>query len=63
MVNHVKEDAICYKEDHPELTIRKAADNRGVSESALKTWMKAAKDNEGSVPTRGCCGQVNILLW
>lgn len=48
-----KEDAIRYKGDHPEITIRKAADNLGVSESALKAWMKAAKENEGSVPTRG----------
>lgn len=48
-----KENAIRYKEDHPELTIRKAADNLSVSESALKSWMKAAKENEGSVPTRG----------
>ena len=31
-----EEDAIRYKEDHPEVTIRKAADNLGVSESALK---------------------------
>lgn len=48
-----KENAIQYKADHPELTIRRAADNLGVSESALKAWMKAAKENEGSVPTRG----------
>ena len=48
-----KEDAIQYRTDHPELTIRKAATNLGVSESALKAWMKAAKENEGSVPTRG----------
>ena len=47
-----EEDAIRYKEDHPEVTIRKAADNLGVSESALKAQMKAAKDKEGSVPTR-----------
>ena len=48
-----KENAIRYKEDHPELTIRKATDNLGVSESALKSWMKAAKENNGSVPTHG----------
>ena len=48
-----KEDAVRYREDHPELTIRKAADNLGVSESALKSWIKASKENEGSVPTRG----------
>lgn len=47
------EDATQYRADHPELTIRKTATNLGVSESALKAWMKAAKENEGSVPTRG----------
>ena len=33
--------------------MRKCADNLGISQSALKTWMKAAKEHEGSVPTRG----------
>ena len=48
-----KEDAVRYKEEHPELTYEKAANNLGVSDSALKAWVKAAKDNEGNVPTRG----------
>lgn len=39
--------------NHPELTVQKAAENLGISESALKNWMKAARENEGSVPTRG----------
>ena len=43
-----KEDAVRYKLDHPELTNRRAADNLGISESALKSWI-----NEGTVPTRG----------
>ncbi len=42
-----------YRLDHPELSLRKTADNLRISESALKNWMKAAKDHEGSVPTRG----------
>ena len=25
----------------------------GISDSALKTWLRAARENEGSVPTRG----------
>lgn len=33
--------------------MRKCADNLGSSQSALKTWMKSAKEHEGSVPTRG----------
>lgn len=31
-----KEDAVRYKEEHPELTYEKAANNLGVSDSALK---------------------------
>ncbi len=42
-----------YRLDHPELSLRKTADNLGISESALKNWMKATKDHERSVPTRG----------
>ena len=48
-----KEDAVRYRKDHPELTVQKAAENLGISESALKNWMKAARENEGSGPTRG----------
>ena len=33
-----KEDAVRYKEEHPELTYEKAAYNLGVSDSALKAW-------------------------
>lgn len=47
-----KEDAVRYRKDHPELTVQKAAEN-GINESALKNWMKAARENEDSVPTRG----------
>ena len=36
-----KEDAVRYRKDHPELTVQKAAENLGISESALKNWMKA----------------------
>ena len=48
-----KEDAVRYKEEHPELTYDKAASNLGISDSALKSWVKASKENEGSAPTRG----------
>ena len=44
-----KEDAVQYRLDHPELPLRKAAENLGVSESALKNWMKAAKEHKGKV--------------
>ena len=48
-----KEEAIRYRKNHPELTLRKTAENLGISESALKNWIKTAKENEGAVPTRG----------
>ena len=44
-----KEDAVQYRLDHPELPLRKASENLGVSESALKNWMKAAKEHKGEV--------------
>ena len=48
-----KEDAVRYKEDHPESSYEKAAMNLGVSSSALKSWVQASRKNNGSVPTRG----------
>ena len=48
-----KEDAVQYRLDHPELPLRKVAENLGVSESALKNWIKAAQEHKGKVPTRG----------
>lgn len=48
-----KEDAVQYRNDHPELTLRKTAENLGISESALKNWMKSSKEHKGIIPTRG----------
>ena len=48
-----KENAVRYRLEHPELSLQKAAENLGISDSALKTWLRAARENEGSVPTRG----------
>lgn len=48
-----KEDAVQYRLSHPELSVAEAARNLGISESALKTWIRLSKENEGSVPTRG----------
>lgn len=48
-----KEDAVKYRKDHPELTLSQTAKNLGISESALKNWIKVSKEHEGSVPTRG----------
>ena len=48
-----KEDAVRYKHEHPELSLQQAATNLGISISALKHWMAAARKNEGTVPTRG----------
>ena len=39
-----KEDAVRYRLEHPEVALRKCAENLGISESALKSWMKSAKE-------------------
>ncbi len=44
-----KEDAVRYRLEHPEMALRKCAENLGISESALKNWMKSAKNHEGAV--------------
>ena len=33
-----KENAVRYRLEHPELSLQKAAENLGISDSALKTW-------------------------
>lgn len=48
-----KEDAVRYKKEYPELSYQAAASNLNVSISALKSWIKKAKENDGEVPTRG----------
>ena len=48
-----KEDAVRYRLEHPDIALRKCAENLGMSESALKNWIRIAKEHEGSVPTRG----------
>ena len=48
-----KEDAVRYRLEHSDIALRKCAENLGISESALKKWIRAAKEHEGSVPTRG----------
>jgi len=48
-----KEDAVRYKKEHPELSYQAAASNLNISISALKTWIKKSKENEGKAPTRG----------
>ncbi len=48
-----KEDAVRYRLEHPDIALRKCAENLGIGESALKNWIRIAKEHEGSVPTRG----------
>ena len=48
-----KEYAVWYRLEHSDIALRKCAENLGISESALKKWISAAKEHEGSVPTRG----------
>lgn len=39
--------------DHSELSLQKASENLGISDSVLKTWLRVAREHEGNVPTRG----------
>lgn len=39
---HFKEDAVQFRLNHQELPLRNVAQNLGISESALKNWMKSA---------------------
>lgn len=39
--------------EHSDIALRKCAENLGISESALKKWIRAVKEHEGSVPTHG----------
>ena len=48
-----KNDAVQYRHDHPEVSLQDAASHLGISESALKNWLKSAQENNGSVISRG----------
>ena len=48
-----KEDAVRYYQEHKELGYETCANNLGISRTALCTWVKAAKANDGEVTTRG----------
>ena len=48
-----KENAVNYYLEHKELGLLKCADNLGVSKTALGTWTKMARENNGEVPVRG----------
>ena len=48
-----KENAVAYYLAHKELGLENAAKNLGVSRTSLGARTKAARENDGSVPTRG----------
>ncbi len=48
-----KEDAVRYHQEHKDLGYEVCAKNLGISRTALCTWVKNAKKNNGEVPTRG----------
>lgn len=47
-----KEDAVKYFKEHKELSLKKAAQNLGISCSALSSWVKEAEEN-GCITVRG----------
>ncbi len=48
-----KEDAARYYLEHKDLGLMVCAKNLGVSRTALSTWVKESKSNNGEVATRG----------
>jgi transposase len=48
-----KEDAVRYHQEHKDLGYEVCANNLGVSRTALCTWVKNARNNNGEVLTRG----------
>ena len=39
-----KEDAVAYVQDHPELSIVKCAENLGISDNTLHTWIRKYRE-------------------
>ncbi len=48
-----KEDAVKYYLEYKELGLKTCAENLAVSKTALGSWSKAARENNGEVPVRG----------
>jgi len=48
-----KEDAVKYYREHKDLGLKRCAAKLGISRTALGNWSKAARENDGEVPTRG----------
>jgi len=48
-----KEDSVRYYLDHKDLGLEVCSKNLGMSRTALCTWVKDARANDGEVPTRG----------
>ena len=42
-----------YYLEHKDLGLKKCAENLAISKTALGTWSKAARENNGKVPVRG----------
>lgn len=48
-----KENAVRYYLDHKDLGLEVCANNLGMSRTALSVWVKASRENNGEVPSRG----------
>ncbi len=56
-----KENAVQYYLAHKELGWNKCAENLGISRNAIRSWVKAAAENAGEVPTRGGLGTTQAM--
>lgn len=48
-----KEDALCYQQEHPELTVAAICRNLGISDQTFYKWKREAKANNGEVQFTG----------
>lgn len=48
-----KQDAVKYRNEHPDLTQVECAKNLGIGVSTLAKWESQFRNNDGDIPVRG----------
>ena len=51
--NKFKQDAVKYRNEHPDLTQVECAKNLGIGVSTLAKWESQFRNNDGDIPVRG----------
>lgn len=58
-----KEDAVRYRKDYPDLSLKQAAKNLAVSDSALKSWIKIANESGGAKKSHRYSGKLTEAIY